>query len=133
MWFFGGLGLKLLIIPKDEVFGKILLFSNIFGFPMVNWTPILTETVNFNCILFEPEFKILKDSFKQCVFLNRDYLWSNFQQDQTIFVGVRNQKITKRGHFIDAECWINTKIFENFWFHNHICYSDESYHRYISW
>ena len=71
---------------------------------MVNWTPILTETVNFNCILFEPEFKILKDSFKQCVFLNRDYVWSNFQQDQTIFVGVRNQKITKRGHFIDAEC-----------------------------
>ena len=28
--------------------------------------------------------------------------------------------------------WIRTKNFENFKFHNHICYTDETYHRYIS-
>ena len=32
-----------------------------------------------------------------------DYLWSKFQQDQTIFEGVTAQKIPKRGDFMDAE------------------------------
>ena len=41
-----------------------------------------------------------------------DYLWSKFQQDQTIFEGVTAQKIPKRGDFMDAES-IQKKI-ENF-------------------
>ena len=61
-------------MPKDAVFSETLVFSNIFGFPTVNWVPIWTETVNFNCTPFEPKFKILKD-FSNTVFLIGDYLW----------------------------------------------------------
>ena len=43
-WLFWDLELILLIIPKDAVFAKILVFSNIFGFPTVNWAPIWTLT-----------------------------------------------------------------------------------------
>ena len=100
-----------MIIPKDAVFADILGFSNIFGFPTVNWTPIWTETVNFNCILFEPKFKILKD-FSNTVFLIGDYLWSKFQQDQTIFGGVRAQKISKSAYFMDSESIQKEMIFD---------------------
>ena len=34
--------------------------------------------------------------------LMRDYLWSKFQQTQTIFGGERAQKPPKSGHFMDA-------------------------------
>ena len=85
-------------MPKDAVFSEILVFSNIFGFPTVNWAPIWTETVNFNCTPFEPKFKILKD-FSNTVFLIGDYLWSKFQQDQTIFVESKGQKNPKKGPF----------------------------------
>ena len=37
LWFFWDLGLTLSIIPKDAGFAEILDFSNIFGFPEVNW------------------------------------------------------------------------------------------------
>ena len=84
------------------VFTEILVFNNIFGFPMVNWPSIWTETVNFNCTTFEPKLKILND-FSNTVFLIVDYLWSKFQQDQTIFGGARAQKIPKRGHFKNVE------------------------------
>ena len=69
---------------------------------MANWAPIWTKTVKFNCISFELKFKILQD-FSNTVFLIGDYLWSKFQQDETIFGGVKTQKIEKRGHFMDAE------------------------------
>ena len=46
-------------IPKDTVFAEILIISNIFDFPVVNWAPKWTKTVNFGCVLFEPQFKIL--------------------------------------------------------------------------
>ena len=49
---FWDLGLKLLIIPKDAVFAEILVFSNVFGFPVVNWAQKWAKTVNFNCIPF---------------------------------------------------------------------------------
>ena len=44
------------------------MFSNIFGFPVVNWTPKWTKTVNFGCVLFDPKLKILKD-FPNTVFV----------------------------------------------------------------
>ena len=50
-------------IPKDAVFAEILDLSNIFGFLAVNWAPKWTKTVNFQCALFEPNFKISKDVF----------------------------------------------------------------------
>ena len=51
----------LLIIPKDTVCRNFAVFSNIFGFSTVNWAPKWIETVNFDCIPFEQNFKILKD------------------------------------------------------------------------
>ena len=39
---------------------------------------------------------------------------SKFQQDQTIFVGVRVQKIPKRGHFMDTESIQKTLNILNF-------------------
>ena len=39
LWFFWGLELMLFDITKDAVFAEIFIFSNIFGFPVVNWTP----------------------------------------------------------------------------------------------
>ena len=62
LWFFSSLRLKLFDIAKDTVFAKILVFSNIFDFPAVNWTPKWTKTVYFGCVLFEPKLKSLKDS-----------------------------------------------------------------------
>ena len=88
-----------------------MVFSNIFGFPAVNWAPKWTKTVNIGCIPFEPKCENLKD-FSNSVYLTRDYLWSKFPQDWTIFGGVRGQKTLKRGHFIDFEATQKTlKIF----------------------
>ena len=39
LWFFWELGLMFLDILKDVVFAEILVFSNNFGSPGVNWTP----------------------------------------------------------------------------------------------
>ena len=35
-------------IPKDAGFPEILVLSNIFGFPAVNWAPKRTKTVNLH-------------------------------------------------------------------------------------
>ena len=35
-------------IPKDEGFPEILVLSNIFGFPAVNWAPNWTKTVHLH-------------------------------------------------------------------------------------
>ena len=93
LWFFWVLGRKLFDIPKDVVFVIILVFSNIFGFPVVNWALKRTKTVNFGCLPFILKFRISKDSFNS-VFLIGDYLWSKFQQGWTMFGGVRTQPKT---------------------------------------
>ena len=46
--FFWDLGLMLFDIPKDEGFPEILVLSNIFGFPAVNWAPNWTKTVHLH-------------------------------------------------------------------------------------
>ena len=61
LWFSWDLGHMLFDIPEDETFAEILGFSNISGFPAVNWTPKCTETVSVGCIPFEQKYKILKD------------------------------------------------------------------------
>ena len=68
-----------------------MVFSYIFGFPAVNCAPKGTKIVNFQCVPFEPNFKVLKD-FSNNGFVLLDYLWPKFQQDQEIFGGIRNQK-----------------------------------------
>ena len=55
-------------VPKDVVFAKILVFSNIFGFPAVHQAPKWNKTVNFGCLPFKLKFKILKD-FSNTVFV----------------------------------------------------------------
>ena len=99
LWFFWDVGLTLFDIPKDAVFAKILVFSNIYGFPAANCAPKWNKTVNFGCLPFKLKFKILKDfSNTLFVLLETDNLWSKFQQDWTMFGGARAQK-TKKGPF----------------------------------
>ena len=86
--FFWDLRLTLIDIPKNGVLTEILIFSNIFGFPVVNWLPKWTKTVSFGCVPFEPKFKILKD-FSNIVFVLLEASYSKFQQKQTISAGVR--------------------------------------------
>ena len=52
---------------------EILVSTNIFGFPVVNWA--LTETLT--AFHLSQNFKILKD-FSNTPFLIGDYLWSKF-------------------------------------------------------
>ena len=78
--FFWDLALTLLIIPKDAAFAEILVFSNIFGFPTVDWAAIWTKTVNFNYILFEPKVKILKDFSNTVFFLLETTPSQNFRK-----------------------------------------------------
>ena len=35
-------------IPEDVAFPEILVLSNIFGFPTVNWAPKWAKTVNLH-------------------------------------------------------------------------------------
>ena len=39
-------------IPKDVVFAEILVLSNIFGIPAVNWAAKWNKTVDSSCIQF---------------------------------------------------------------------------------
>ena len=80
----------------------------------VNWAQKRVKTVKFICVPFESKFKFLKD-FSSSVCLIGDYLWSKFQEDQTIFWRVRTQQIPKRDNFMDAGSKQQT-----FLFHNHI-------------
>ena len=43
--FFWDLEFMLFDIAKDAVFAEILVFSNIFGFPVINWAPKWTKTL----------------------------------------------------------------------------------------
>ena len=71
--FFWDLGLTVFDISKDAVFGEILVFSNIFGFPAVNKALKCIKTVNSVYVPFESKFKNLKD-FLNSVYLVGDYL-----------------------------------------------------------
>ena len=97
--------------------GKTFGFKQSFGFPAVDWVAKWTKTVNFQCVTFEPNFKILKD-FSNNVFVLLDYLkflkkfqisiWSRSNNNW----GIKSQKIRKRGHLMDAESIQETlKIF----------------------
>ena len=48
-------------ITKYAVFAKILVFSNIFGFPAVHKAPKWNKTVSFGFLPFKLKCKILKD------------------------------------------------------------------------
>ena len=125
LWFLWDLGLTLFDIPKDAAFGEIVVLSNILGFPAINWAPKWTKTVNFGRVPSELKFKTLKEFSNIAFVLSKDYLCSKFQQDWTIFCGVRAQNPIK-----GAISWMLNQykqLFQNVWLHNHKCYL-----RYIS-
>ena len=80
-WFFWDLRLTSFDIPKDAVVPKILVLSNIFGFPAVNWTPKWTKTLNFVCVPFEQKFKLLTDFSNTVLALSEESLWSKLTTD----------------------------------------------------
>ena len=53
--------------------------------------------------LFFMKTQILQVFFKQCFRLIEYYLWREFRQYWTIFVGVTAQKPPKKDHFMGAE------------------------------
>ena len=106
MWFFWDLGFTLFDVPKDVVFLEMLVLSNIFDFPAVNWAPKWTKTVKFDCIPFDPKFELSRDFSNTVFVLLEDYLWLKYQQDRPISGWVR-PKTLKRGPF--HGCWFNTK------------------------
>ena len=115
-------------MPKDAVFAEVLVFSNIFGFPTVNWAPIWTKTVNFNCIPFQQKLKIFEGFFKNCFSYLRLHLVKVSTRSNSVW-GSKSPENPKNGLF--HRCWVNTKQIWKFWkFHNHTCYTDETYHIY---
>ena len=114
MWFFWELVLTLLIIPK------VFSFCRNFGFWQYFWfyDGKLGLKMDQNCTFWVcsiwAKIQKFEGFFKRCVCLIGGYLWSNFQQDQTIFGGVRAQKILKRVHFMDAESIQNILNIFNF-------------------
>ena len=95
LWFIWDLVLVLFDIHKDVVSGKILVFSNILGFPGVNWAQKWTKTFNFGYVLFPLKHLILKDCLETVFVLwDTTYRWSKFQQTCAIFRGERAEKTT---------------------------------------
>ena len=69
-------------IPKAAVFAEILVFSNIFGFPVVNCVPKWNKTVNFGWLPFIRKFKILKDFLNTVFFLLETTSGQNFTKNE---------------------------------------------------
>ena len=101
LWFFWGLGLTLFDITKDTAFAKILVFSNIFDFPVVNWTSKWTKTVNWVPSIWA-ETQNFKGFFKDCICLNGEYLCSKFLTRSNNTWGCKGQNKNQKGA-IDAE------------------------------
>ena len=110
LWFFWGLGLTLFDITKDTAFAKILVFSNIFDFPLVNWTSKWTKTVNWVPSIWA-KTQNFEGFFKDCICLNGEYLCSKLLTRSNNTWGCKGQNKSQRGA-IDAELIRKTlKIF----------------------
>ena len=93
-------------IPQDVVFAEILVFSIIFGFPVVNWAPKWTKTIKFECVPFKQKYKIFND-FPNILFVLSDTLVKVSAKSNNIWV----QKMV---HFMDAELILKTSKIFNF-------------------
>ena len=84
-------------------------FKQNFGFQQYFWFcgSKLGPKMDQNCKLqlnsISAKIQNFEGIFKHCVFLIGEYLWSRFQQNQTIFGGVRAQKFPERYHIMDTE------------------------------
>ena len=65
--FFWDLGLMLFDIPEDVAFPEILVLSNIFGFPTVNWAPKWTKTVNLHAFHLSQNSNFWRISQTMCL------------------------------------------------------------------
>ena len=105
-------------IPKDVVFAKILVLSNIFGFSAVDWAPKWTKL--FDCINtpkvynfvifwgpievpFEPKLKILNLDFSNTVSLIGTLHLVKISARLNNIWESKGPKPPKRGHFMNAE------------------------------
>ena len=126
MSFFLDLDVLVFDIPRNSIFAESLVLAILLAFPAVNWVPKWTNSVNFGWVTFEPKSKISID-FSNTVFVlletKSQSLWSKFQQDRSIFGGVRHENSEKGA---SSGWWVDSKNFENFKLHNHTCYTDET-------
>ena len=113
LWFFWNLGLTLFDIPKDLVFVNILVFSNIFGFPAVHWTPKWNKTVKLWCLPFKLKFKICRIFQALCLSYWRLTLVKISTRLNNIWES-KCRKTTKGGHFMDVESMQKTLKTFNF-------------------
>ena len=111
LWFIWDLVLVLFDIHKYVVSGTILVFSNILGFPGVNWAQKWTTTFNFGYVLFPLKHLILKDCLETVFVLwDTTYRWSNFQQT-VHYLGEKGLRNPPKGLF--HGCCIATKTFQH--------------------
>ena len=75
--FSGTWNLHYLIFLRMQFFKNFWFSAKFLVFRQLNWTQKWTKTINFQCIPFEPNFKILND-FSSNVFVLLDQLWSSF-------------------------------------------------------
>ena len=83
-----------------------------------------TKKANFGCPV-SVKIENFQRLFKRCLFLLNYYLWWKFQQNWTVFEGVRTQKLPKKSHFMDAESV--RKALKIFKLANHECCTDKTY------
>ena len=122
------LGLTLFNITKDTVFAEIVVSSNIFGFLVVDWTPKWIKSANLGCVQFKPKHKSLKNFQTMCFSYWRLPVVEIATKSNNIW-GCKSSKKPQMGH----RCWIHTKNFDNFWFHNHIWYNGLSQKKIKQW
>ena len=101
------------ILLRMQFLQKFLVFSNIFGFPVVNSAPKYTKTLNLGWVLFEAKYGKILNDFSNSVYLIGEYLWWKFQQDWTIFGGVRAQNPNPTKDPFHG-FWSNRKNYEKF-------------------
>ena len=110
LWFFWDLGHILLIISKGAAFAKILVLSNIFDFSAVNLALKWTETVNFSCIPFVANIKVLKDFSNTVFFLLETTYGQRFSKIKQYF-GKKGPKKSQKGTMNTESIQKTLKIF----------------------
>ena len=87
-----------------------------------------TKKANFGCPV-SVKIENFQRLLKRCLLLLNHYFWLKFQQNWTVFEGLRTQKLPKKGHFMDAESV--RKALKMFNLTNYECYTDKTYQDYL--
>ena len=118
--------------PMANIFLRNIYFFQFWPSSEGNRGSISDQSANLSV-----KIRIFQRFFKHAFCLFVYYFWWKFQQNRTIFGGVRSPDTPspplppKKEPF--HECWISAKNFsKNFQLNNHKCYTDEAYHDYRS-